>query len=286
MNFVKECCGVFGIFSFEGKNITPMLLLGLEALQHRGQESWGIAVQNVRPYRQKGLVSSSYYKNYHEISKIRGNVGIGHVRYSTTASSTLKNAHPLKIGGINGFSIVHNGTIDREPLFNSLKKSDFTPPREITDTELMGIGLYQHLKREKDGLPAIQSLNPQLNGSFSIVILTANGELIGVRDEGGFRPLCLGWHKETSSYIIASESCALNILGAKLLRDIQPGEVIKIDANGLETQRFSMKEKHAYCPFEYAYSASPSSDIEGVNVYHARKTIGKLLAEKYSIGGT
>jgi amidophosphoribosyltransferase len=280
---MRECCGVFGIFSFNGNNITPMLLTGLETLQHRGQESWGIAVENVRPYRKKGLVSSSYEKNYHEINKIKGDIGIGHVRYSTTASSSLKNAHPLEIGGIDGFCIAHNGTIDREPLFNLLKKTGHTPPRGITDTELIGLGLYHHLKLKKDWLHAFKSLNSQLNGSFSILVLTANGELIGARDERGFRPLCLGWHEETQSYIISSESCALNILNAKLLRDIQPGEMIKIDANGLKKQRFAVKEKHAHCPFEYVYFASPSSDLEGINVYDVRKRIGKLLAEKYSI---
>lgn len=140
----------------------------------------------------KGLVSLGYDKNYNEISKIRGNIGIGHVRYSTTASSTLKNAHPLEIRGANGFCIAHNGTIDREPLFNNLKKTEHIPPRGITDTELMGLGLYQYLKYEKDWLHASKSLNPQLNGSFSILILTANRELIGTRDEGGFRSLYLG----------------------------------------------------------------------------------------------
>jgi len=282
---MKECCGVLGIFSFEGDDVSLMLLLGLEALQHRGQESWGIAVKDNPPYRKIGLVSRGYDENYKKISDMRGNVGIGHVRYSTTAQSTLKNAHPIKIEDSNGFCIAHNGTLDRDSLFKSLMKRGYTPPRAITDTELMGLGLYQNLKCEKSWLNAFESLNPELNGSFSIVILTAKGELIGARDDRGFRPLCLGWHEETNSYIISSESCALNLLGARLLRDIQPGEMIKIDKNGLERQRFSEKERHAHCPFEYNYFASPLSNIEGVSVYYARKTIGKVLAKKYPLSG-
>ena len=111
----------------------------------------GNSCSKCSPLQKKGLVSSSYDKHYHEISKIRGNIGIGHVRYSTTASSTLKNAHPLEIEGIKGFCITHNGTIDREPLFTTRKNIGYTPPRGITDTELMGLGLYQHLKCKKIG---------------------------------------------------------------------------------------------------------------------------------------
>ena len=282
---MKEHCGVLGIFSLEGYNVSPMLLAGLEALQHRGQESWGIAVPNHRPYRKMGLVSRRYGENYKEISKLVGNVGIGHVRYSTTAQSTLENAHPLQIDGSKGFCIAHNGTLDRDPLILSLKKEGHVPLKSMTDTELMGLGLYQNLKKRKSWFDAFESLNPELNGSYSLVILTADGELIGARDEMGFRPLCFGWHEETSSYVIASESCALDRIGAELIRDVQPGELIKVNKNGLEEQRFSIKERHAHCPFEYTYFAHPSSYMEGVNVYYVRKKIGKWLAEKYPISG-
>ena len=281
---MKEHCGVIGIFSLEGHNVSPMLLAGLEALQHRGQESWGIAVPNHQPYTKMGLVSRRHGEN-HKVSKLVGNSGIGHVRYSTTADSTLENAHPLQIGGSDGFCIAHNGTLDRDSLMLSLKEMGYTPIQSMTDTELMGLGLYRNLKKQKSWLDAFESLNPELNGSYSIVILTAEGELIGARDEKGFRPLCLGWHEETNSYIIASESCALDRLGAKLIRDVQPGEMIKISKNGLEEQRFSVMEGHAHCPFEFTYFAHPSSCIEGVNVYHARKKIGEWLAEKYPING-
>ncbi|MEM2111281.1 MAG: amidophosphoribosyltransferase [Candidatus Bathyarchaeia archaeon] len=285
---MREHCGVIGIFSLEGYNVVPMLITGLEALQHRGQESWGVAVPNHPPFRRAGIVSRSVETEYAQIAKLSANVGIGHVRYSTTAKSTLEYAHPIDIGDSsceNGFCMAHNGTLERELLIEGLKETIIGSLREVTDTELMGRGLYENRKQGKSWVEAFESLNPYLNGSFSTVILTVKGELVGVRDEKGFRPLCLGHHKETSSYIIASESCALDILGARLIRDVQPGEIIRINKNGLTTESFADQKQHAHCAFEYTYFANPSSRIEGVNVYTVRKNIGKVLAEKYSFRG-
>jgi len=285
---MREHCGVIGIFSFNEHNIVPMLLLGLESLQHRGQEAWGIAVPDHPPLKRPGIVSQSVEKESKRIAELNRNVGIGHVRYSTTAKSTLRNAHPIRIGSSplkHGFCIAHNGTLERELLIKYLTEEGFYSPRSMTDTELMGLGLYKNLKEGKSWVKSFEDLNPYLNGSFSTVILTAKGELIAARDEKGFRPLCLGWHEETSSYIVASESCALDVLGARLIRDVQPGEIIKISKEGLTSERFSVQEQHAHCPFEYTYFANPSSRIEGVNVYMARKNIGRLLAEIYPLDG-
>ncbi|MEM1581913.1 MAG: amidophosphoribosyltransferase [Candidatus Bathyarchaeia archaeon] len=283
-----ENCGVIGIFSLKGCNVTPLLTSGLEALQHRGQESWGIAVGNRPTFKRSGIVSHSIEAEYHEISKISGNLGIGHVRYSTTAKSTLEYAQPTDIGNWlsdHGFRIAHNGTLDREFLIENLKDLGFSSFHGVADTEIMGLSLYKLLKGGKSWIEAFEELNPYLNGSFSLVILTSKGELIGVRDEMGFRPLCLGWHDETSSYVIASESCALESIGARLIRDINPGEIVTIDKNGLKSEYFSRRERHAHCPFEYTYFAHPSSRIEGITVYNARKNIGRILAEKYPIDG-
>ena len=285
---MKEKCGVIGIFSFEGRNITPLLISGLEALQHRGQEAWGIAVEGHPTFKRTGIVSQSVDVEYEKVSKISGNVGIGHVRYSTTAKSTLEHAHPMDIGSMmddHYFRIAHNGTLERELLLENLKDLGFSSPYGVTDTELMGMSLHRMLKNVKSWTEAFKTLNSYLNGSFSATILTSKGELIGVRDERGFRPLCLGWHEETSSYIIASESCALEAIGASLIRDIEPGEIIIIDKNGLKSEFFSRKKRHAHCPFEYTYFAHPSSKIEGITVYNARKNIGRILAEKYPIDG-
>ena len=287
-NFLEEKCGVIGIFSFEEYNVTPLLINGLEALQHRGQEAWGIAVKGHPTFKRAGIVSQSVDTEFEKIYKINGNVGIGHVRYSTTAKSTLKHAHPMDIGGMvndNSFRIAHNGTLERELLIENLKDLGFSSPYGVTDTELMGVSLYKILKSGKSWTEAFETLNPYLNGSFSLTILTSKGELIGVRDERGFRPLCLGWHEETSSYVLASESCALEAIGAALIRDIEPGEIVIIDKNGLRSEYFSRQKRHAHCPFEYTYFAHPSSKIEGITVYNARKNIGRILAEKYPIEG-
>jgi len=285
---MHEHCGVVGIFSFEEHNVVPMLLLALEALQHRGQEAWGIAVPGAPPFKRAGIVSQFVEKEPKRIAELNGKVGIGHVRYSTTAKSTLRNAHPIRIGSHlheHGFCIAHNGTLERELLIECLSEEGISSPQGKTDTELMGLGLYRNIKQGKSWVESFEDLNPYLNGAFSTVILTSKGELIAARDEKGFRPLCLGWHEETSSYIVASESCALDIIGARLIRDIEPGEIIKINKEGLTSERFSVQERHAYCPFEYTYFANPSSRIEGINVYMARKNIGRLLAEMYPLDG-
>jgi len=285
---MREHCGVIGAFSLEGHNIVPTVIAGLEALQHRGQESWGIAVPDYPAFKRTGIVSHSVETEYERIAKLSGNVGIGHVRYSTTAKSTLENAHPLDIGGSScehNFCIAHNGTLERELLIRGLKGKVDASPHGVTDTELMGKGLYEKLEKGKSWVEAFEALNPYLNGAFSTVILTAKRELIGVRDEKGFRPLCLGWHEETRSHIIASESCALDVLGARLVRDIEPGEIVKVDKDGMVSEHFSIQEKHSHCPFEYTYFAHPSSRIEGINVYSARRNIGRTLADKYPLEG-
>jgi len=265
-----------------------MLLAGLESLQHRGQEAWGIAVPGSPSFKRTGVVAQSVERETKGIGKLSGHVGIGHVRYSTTAKSTIQNAHPLDIGSSaseHSFRIAHNGTLERELLVEGLKEKGYSSPHGVTDTELMGVGLLKNLKKWKSWAEAFKALNPYLNGSFSTVILTAKGELVGARDEKGFRPFCLGWHEETESYVMASESCALNALGARFVRDIQPGEVIRVSEGGLEEEKFSAQERHAHCPFEYTYFAHPSSRIEGISVYSARKSIGRLLADKYPLKG-
>ncbi|MCD6088119.1 amidophosphoribosyltransferase [Candidatus Bathyarchaeota archaeon] len=284
---MHEHCGVIGIFSFKEEDIVPALITGLEALQHRGQESWGISVPNAPPFKRSGVISQSIDREIENISKLKGAVGIGHVRYSTTAKSTLKNAHPIKIGSSNdyGFCIAHNGTLERDLLAEYLREKEFSFSTGRTDTELMGLALYKNLKDGRNWVEAFRKINPYLNGSFSIVVLTNKNELIAARDERGFRPLCLGWHEEKSSYVIASESCALDAIGARFIRDVEPGEIIKIDKNGLTSERFSEEKRHAHCPFEYTYFANPSSRIEGINVYLARKNIGRILAEIYPLDG-
>ncbi len=286
MGKMHEHCGVIGVLSLGEHNVVSMLLSGLEALQHRGQETWGIAVPNRPPFKRFGVVSQSVGEKPQTLIKLMGNVGIGHVRYSTTAKTILRNAHPLQIGekgDRDSFQIAHNGTLERELLVDGLKELGVQAPGELTDSELFGMGLHRCLRKGKTWTEAFESLNPYLNGSFSIVILTEKGELVAARDEKGFRPLCLGWHWETSSHIVASESCALDALNAHLVRDIQPGEILRISKDGVASDRFSDVKEHAHCPFEYTYFAHPTSRIEGINVYSVRKNIGRILAEKYAV---
>jgi len=277
---------LIGIFSLDGRNVVPMLVTGLGSLQHRGQEAWGMAVCGRPSFKRMGTVSQSVESESQNIEGLSGKAGIGHVRYSTTAASTLENAHPLDIGspsGDLGFHIAHNGTIEREPILGKLLEEGLSPSLGITDTELMGEGLYLHRRRGKGWVEAYQALSACLNGSFSTVILTDEGDLVAARDERGFRPLCLGWHEETGSHIVASESCALDFIGASLVRDVEPGEIVKVGAEGLVAERFAFQERHAHCSFEYTYFAHPSSRVEGINVYAARKEIGRLLAGAYPI---
>lgn len=283
---MREHCAVSGIYSLKGYDVSSMLFPVLEALQHRGQESWGIATSN-HMIKKMGLVSTEGNVTKNKINPLKGNASIGHVRYSTTSKSTIRNAHPIKIGrGEHGFYIAHNGTLDRDPLFEFLKQEKYDVANSTTDSELMGMCLYHYIKRKNDWCSAFESLNDKLNGSFSITILTNRNELITARDERGFRPLCFGWQKETESYIIASESCALDSLNAELIRDVKPGELIIIDKNGLhEGNYFSEEKRHSHCPFEYTYFAHPRSTIEGRNVYFARKNIGRELAKKYPLHG-
>ncbi|MCS7120771.1 MAG: amidophosphoribosyltransferase [Nitrososphaerota archaeon] len=285
---LEEKCGVIGFFSFNDYNVTPLLIGGLEALQHRGQESWGISVAGNPTFKRLGTVSQSVEIEHEKIFRIRGNAGIGHVRYSTTARSTIEHAHPIDIGNTTDehiFHIAHNGTIERDLLAENFGYLGAQFPHGMTDTELMGLSLHKFLERGKSWVEAFEELSPCLNGSFSLVILTSKGELIGVRDEMGFRPLCLGWHEESSSYIIVSESCALEAIGAKLVRDIEPGEIVIVDRDGLRSEYFARVGRHAHCPFEYTYFAHPSSKIEGITVYNARKNIGRILAKNYQIEG-
>jgi amidophosphoribosyltransferase len=280
---VLDHCGVIGIFSLQGNNVAPMIIAGLESMQHRGQESWGIVVSNNNPYKKMGIVSMMDDIAFRKVTNMNGNVGVGHVRYSTSSTSDLENAHPLKIDGSKKFYICHNGTLEKEALLRCLNKTGFSD--KMTDTFLLGLGLHRNLKRGFEWVDGFKKLNPYLNGSFSITILTEKGELIVARDDRGFRPLCMGWHKETASYIFASESCVLNSLGAELIRDVKPGEIIKTNKNGLMEQRFAELDKHSHCALEYTYFAHPASCIDKVNVYEARKKIGAKLAEKYPVEG-
>jgi len=201
------------------------------------------------------------------------------VRYSTRGKTTLENASPLDIH--EELSIAQNGTIanteDLEPqVTKEYKLADCT-----NDTRLAGYRLLQHYRTEKDWTRAFKKFGNEVSGAYCFTILTRQGEILAARDPAGFRPLCLGHDEETDSDIVASESCALSTLQADFVRDIQPGELVRLSEKGVTSTRFAEPDRHYHCPFEYTYFAHPSSKIEGHYVYETRRLLGKVLAQKY-----
>src|SRR5919107_6007460 len=277
---VTENCGVVGVFSLDQHNVIPFLIDSLRALQHRGQESWGIAVPNKKPFRQLGLVST-YADNFNNIIKnYKSNAGIGHVRYSTFGRSSLENAQPLKVKDL---CIAHNGTIANVEELSAMAGGCTFTPQTMSDTLVAAQRLVMHLADKEDMAEAMHILKGEMVGSFCFTFLTDEGSVYAARDPRGFRPLVLGYHRETNTYIIASESCALAAVGAQLIRDVEPGELLKISKAGLTSQHFADENPHAHCAFEYTYFAHPSSVMEGINIYAARKRIGQFLAKKFPL---
>ncbi|MDR4491296.1 MAG: amidophosphoribosyltransferase [Candidatus Nitrosocosmicus sp.] len=277
---VHENCGVVGIYSLGGVNVIPYLIDCLRSLQHRGQESWGIAVPKKTPYKKTGLVSRSANEFENIITKYSSNIGIGHVRYSTFGSSSLENAQPLKVKDL---CVAHNGTItNAQQLSNLVGGCTFTP-QNMTDTLVAAQRLVEILKSKDDMKSAMTILKKEMIGSYCFTFLTDSNTIYAARDPKGFRPMVLGHHKDTNTFIIASESCAFSSFGAILMRDIQPGELIRIDQNGIRSETYTDATNHAHCAFEFTYFAHPSSIMEGINIYLARKKIGEYLAEKYPI---
>ena len=268
------------MFSLNGDNVIPFVIDSLRALQHRGQEAWGLAVPGKSPFKRLGLVSAAAPEFPTVVRKYNSSAAIGHVRYSTFGKSTLENAQPLKIKDL---CIAHNGTIANvQELSGMVGGCSFTP-QTMSDTLVVAKRLVTHLANTHDMTEAVDILKGEMVGSFCFTFLTDNGSVYAARDTKGFRPLVLGIHRETNTYIIASESCALSAIGAYLLRDVEPGELIKMNRDGLHSHQFSIDKPHAHCAFEYTYFAHPSSVMEGVNVYAARKRIGHFLAKKFPI---
>lgn len=271
---LKEECGVFGIFSKNNIDVSHITYYGLYALQHRGQESAGIAVSNdgkLDVYKDMGLVSEVF--DDQKLNSLKGNAAIGHVRYSTTGGSTAVNAQPLlsnfKLGSI---AIAHNGNLVNADVIRELLQDCGTMFQTSIDTEVI---LNLIAKSAKKGIErAVVDAMQAVKGSYAIVILTED-KLIGVRDPNGIRPLCIG--KFDDSYIMCSESCALDAVGAEFVRDVNPGEIVIIDNDGIRSINFAERTKCETCSFEYIYFARPDSVIDGISVYEAREKAGEML---------
>ncbi|GFN41215.1 MAG: amidophosphoribosyltransferase [Marine Group I thaumarchaeote] len=277
---VKENCGVVGIFSLDGSNVIPMVIDALRALQHRGQEAWGIAVPNKPPLKKLGLVSASSSEFKKISDEYNSSAVIGHVRYSTIGKSNLENAQPLKVKDL---CIAHNGTIANvQELANMVGGCSFTP-QNSSDTLVAAERLVSLISEQGQLGKALSILKNEIIGSYCFTFLSDDNSVYAARDPKGFRPMVLGYKADNNSYIVASESSALSAVGATLERDVTPGELIKLSKNGLETEMFSDEQKHAHCSFEFTYFAHPSSNMEGSNIYVARKNIGKFMAKKFPI---
>ena len=278
---MEEECGIFGMYSnTKDKNLARMSYLGLHALQHRGQESAGICVNQknkLKVHKGMGLVSNVFDKD--SLEKLKGNISIGHVRYSTTGSSMLVNAQPLLTNSIKGdLALAHNGNlVNGQELKNNLEAQG-SIFHSTLDTEVIAHLVARSLKDDiKEAF--IQSLN-QLKGAFSLIAMT-KGSLIAARDPFGFRPLVLG--KKGNDYVLASETCAFDIIDAEFLREVAPGEVLIINDKGIQSRRYSNNKPNTFCVFEFIYFARPDSVIGGENVYLARKRMGKRLAQEMDI---
>ena len=277
---VHENCGVVGIFSLDGHNVIPFVIDSLRALQHRGQEAWGIAVPGKSPFRRLGLISSAAAEFPAVVKKYKAHAAIGHVRYSTLGKSTLENAQPLKVKDL---CMAHNGTIANVEELSGLVGGCTFTPQTMSDTLVAAQRLVMHLADKEDMAEAMHILKGEMVGSFCFTFLTDEGSVYAARDPRGFRPLVLGHHRETNTYVVASESCALAAVGAQLVRDVEPGELVKMSKGGISSQQFANEKPHAHCAFEYTYFAHPSSIMEGINIYAARKRIGQFLAKKFPI---
>jgi amidophosphoribosyltransferase len=269
---LHESCGVFGVYA-PGEDVARLTFFALFALQHRGQESAGIATSDGKRLQvdaRMGLVSQAFDES--SLSKLTGDFAIGHNRYSTRGSSRKANAQPLLVGkGSNAIAIAHNGNIvNAEHLHKELSDQGYTF-HTSTDTEVIAnLILSSPEKRWED---RIRYAMHRLQGAYSLT-------LYGVRDPFGVRPLCLG--KLNGGWVIASESCALDHIGANFIREIEPGEIVSISANGVESEREEIERK-AICIFEYIYFARPDSVINGRLLYPARQAMGEILAQEHPV---
>ena len=274
----REECGIFGIFNHP--DAAKLTYFGLYALQHRGQESAGIVVSDgrqVNEYKHMGLVCEVFQEG--TLKALKGHLAIGHVRYSTTGSSLLANAQPfLVLHGSEYYAIAHNGNLVNAARLRRELEARGAIFQSTMDTEII-VHLLAHKVQHGFEEALVEALG-LVQGAYSVVMCTKN-KLIGARDPHGFRPLCLG--KLNGSYVLASETCALDLIEADYIRDVEPGEIVIIDEHGLRSLKPYPQVRPAYCIFEFVYFARPDSNIFGQNVYMCRKRLGHLLARENSI---
>ncbi|MDD3205927.1 MAG: amidophosphoribosyltransferase [Lachnospiraceae bacterium] len=279
-----EECGVFGMYDFDGHDVASSIYYGLLTLQHRGQESCGIAVSDtngpkgkVLSAKEMGLVNEFFTPE--QIEMLKGDIGVGHVRYSTAGSSTRENAQPLVLNYVKGtLGLAHNGNLINAPELRHELEYTGAIFQTTIDSEVIAYHIARERLNSKTVEEAVGRAMSKIKGAYSLIVMSPR-KLIGARDPFGFRPLCIG--KRDNAYVLASETCALDTVGATFVRDVLPGEIVTISPEkGIESDKTHClpEEKHARCVFEYIYFARPDSYIDGQSVYNARILAGKYLA--------
>ena len=276
---IHEECGVFGIYGIE--NAANLVYYGLHALQHRGQEGCGIVSRddegNLKRIKGEGLVTEIF--NEGNLSTLKGSMAIGHVRYSTTGGGGIDNVQPFLFHHNTGdFSIEHNGNIVNSQQLRRYLEDRGTLFQSSSDSEILAHLIRKDPReRKRPRILAIKEALNMIEGAFAFLIMTEN-RIYACRDKHGLRPLSLG--KLGDGYVVSSETCAFDVIGAQFIRDIEPGEIVTIDHQGIRSNNYSTFQHHFLCAMEYIYFARPDSDIEGCNVHSFRKVTGKLLYEE------
>ncbi|QZY55716.1 amidophosphoribosyltransferase [Crassaminicella profunda] len=277
---LKEECGIIGIYAPGIENISQLAYFGLHALQHRGQESAGIAANKageIHYYKEMGLVQEVFSDEI--IERLQGDVAIGHVRYSTTGESYVTNAQPLVVHHKGGaIALAHNGNLVNANMIREKLEDDGVIFQTSIDSEVIANMIARNHKMGIE--EAIKNTMKEIRGSYALVI-TCKDKLIGLRDPHGLRPLCLG--KIDGGYVLSSESCAFHVIGAEFIRDIAPGEMIIIENNEIKSIQYNKNAKKALCSFEFVYFARPDSTLDGQSVYVARRNAGKILAKEHPV---
>src|ERR1043165_6989264 len=278
-SYPKHYCGVFGIFGHS--NAAELTYYGLYALQHRGQESAGIVACDGHQFRKHvgmGLVSQIFSGNI--LHDLVGQMAVGHTRYSTTGSSQLSNAQPMTVNSAKGqIAIAHNGNLTNAAELRDALESKGLVFQTTVDSEIILLLLAQPTMGGKEN-NLVQTVR-RIEGAYSLAIMTEQ-ELIGVRDPHGFRPLSIG--QVDGAYVLASETCAFDLIHAKFVRDVEPGEIVIIGKNGLRSiQAFPEQERRAFCIFEYVYFALPDSNLSNRNVSKVRVELGRQWARENPI---
>ena len=283
---VHEECGVFGVYDLDGGDVASTIYYGLFALQHRGQESCGIAVSDtngpkgkVLSHKDMGLVNEGFTPE--DLEKLKGNIGVGHVRYSTAGSSTRENAQPLVLNYVKGtLGMAHNGN-----LLNAVElREELSYTGAIFQTTIDSEVIAYLIARERLNTGAVEdavkNAMKKIKGAYSLIVMSPR-KLIGARDPFGFKPLCIG--KRDNAYFLSSETCALDTVGAEFIRDVLPGEIVTITKDGIKSDTSLCQKNTARCVFEYIYFARPDSKIDGMGVYESRVNAGRILAKTHPV---